>query len=401
VGVTFAGERLDLEVPEDRLLGVWEGPPGQPAHLVKGLVRDALENPRDYPPLRQAVVPGDRVAIAWDHQIPEARAVLEAVCEVLDQAGVTPESISVVVAGPSGSITDRLPVGVAAVYHDPEDRASLAYLASTSQGRRVYLSREITDADFVLPVGRLGYDEALGYRGPWRSIFPGLSDGDTLRKIRSHGHGAATKRIQIQQLALEESAEVSWLLGSQFQLGVLAGSSGVLELFAGHEAAVRASGCRAVQETWSFRTERRAGLVVVGIDGDGPSNSVEDLADGLATATKLVRRGGKIVALSRVGGPLGPACQRLLGLDDPRSGLTAINRHDGEVDQAAAEQLAHALAWADIYLLSRLEDDVAEDLAMIPLSRPEEARRLAEAADSCLFVSHANRTRAVVLDDNE
>jgi FixJ family two-component response regulator len=38
--------------------------PLQRAQLLR-VVRQALENPREYPPLRQAVVPDDRVVIAF------------------------------------------------------------------------------------------------------------------------------------------------------------------------------------------------------------------------------------------------------------------------------------------------------------------------------------------------
>ena len=55
------------------------------------------------------------------------------------------------------------PAGVTFRTHDPDDRANLAYLATTAGGRRVYLDRDLTDADFVLPVGRLAYDPLLGY----------------------------------------------------------------------------------------------------------------------------------------------------------------------------------------------------------------------------------------------
>ncbi len=68
--------------------------------------------------------------------------------------------------------------------HDPDDRAQIAYLASTKEGRRVYLNRLLTDADVVVPVGRLGYDPILGFRGPWSLLFPGLSDRETLRGLR-------------------------------------------------------------------------------------------------------------------------------------------------------------------------------------------------------------------------
>jgi hypothetical protein len=120
----------------------------------------------------------------------------------------------------------------------------------------------------------------------------------------------------------------------------------------------------------------------------------------LASACRLVQRGGKIVVLSRAAGPLGPNVQRLRDAGDPKKGLTALRGHESEVDSVAARQLAQAANWADIYLLSALGADVSEDLSLFPLDRPEEARRLVASTGSCLVVSHAELTRCAVADED-
>src|SRR5262249_27202743 len=155
----FRDERLDFEAPEDRVVGVWRGPDGVPAPEVEGLVRDALEHPLDFPPLRQAVIPGDRVVIPLDPELSEAAAVLGAICRTLQAAGVEAGSIRVLSAGPARpGLVEALPPGVAWEVHEPDDRSQIAYLAATEQGRRIYLNRHLTDADCVVAVGRLGYD---------------------------------------------------------------------------------------------------------------------------------------------------------------------------------------------------------------------------------------------------
>src|SRR6476660_2832050 len=99
VEVGFQNEQLDLEIPEECLVGAWHGPPGVDRSEVAGLVRAALDDPRGYPPLAQCVVPGDRVAIALDAALPAAGPVLDAVCRTLKEAGGDGLSITVVVAG--------------------------------------------------------------------------------------------------------------------------------------------------------------------------------------------------------------------------------------------------------------------------------------------------------------
>jgi len=401
VAVEFQDERVDVDVPEGRLVGSWHGPRGVPAADVPALIADALERPRDYPPLRQAVVPGDRVVIALGDDVPEAPAVLRAVSAVLTGSGVEPGGMTVLTAAEArGRLSEAVPPGVTFLTHDPDDRPNLAYLATTVGGRRVYLNRVLTDADFVLPIGRLGYDPVLGYQGPWGVIDPGFSDAERLRSALAGVNDDVPDRGR-PRLALTESTEVSWLLGSQFQVGVIEGVSGVVGVVAGLGSAVLDQGAREVDDAWSFHAESRAELVIAGVGRPGRSAGLDDVARGLSAAVRLVQRGGKIALLSRAEGPIGPAVRRLLDAGDPRSTAAALKGHEADPDYPAARQIARALAWADVYLLSGLNPDDVEDLSMIPLDRPEEARRLAAVVGSSLLVSQADRVRAVASDESE
>jgi hypothetical protein len=395
VAVNFQEERLEFDVPEDRLVGEWHGPEGTAAEDVESQVLAAIENPQEYPPLAQAIVPGDHVAIALDPGIPNVSSVLGPVCRVLEGREVG--EITVLVPEDARSaLVGAMPGSVALVGHDPTDRTHLAYLASTKDGSRVYLNRLVTDADFVLPIGCFGYDRVLGYRGPWSTIYPDLSNAETRQRFQT---ATALNDPSRSPSALEESAEVSWLLGCQFHVGIVAGVRGPAAIVAGLESAMRDTGPRLLDASWRFRVESRAEMVVVGIGRPGTLTGIDDLARGLATAARLVRRGGKIVALSRAQGSLGRALRRLGEVDDPRNGSSALRGLEAEPDYPAAQLLARALAWADVYLLSGLGPDAVEELSIIPLEKPDEARRLVTTSSSCLVVSQAELTLADVADE--
>ncbi len=388
--VTFHNEQLEFDVPEDRLVGQWTGPEVPTDIDVPEMTRRAIESPSDFPSLIRSVVPGDRVVLPLDPTTPDLTAILDVVAETLRTAEV--ESITVVSTAPEPS---TLPEGVSWRVHHPDDRTQLAYLSSTNQGQRVYLNRYLTDADIVIPIGTLGYDGTFGYRGPWSVIYPGLSDQETLTRYR--GQLAEEKADRDHPNAsLQESAEVGWLLGCQFQVGVLPGRQGVAQVLAGLESSVRAEGMAAVDGAWTFTAEERADVVIAGIGAPGRPTSIEDLAQGLATAGRLVRQGGKIVALSRAEGEVGPAVRRLVGAENPRSALNRLRGREADPDYGAARRLASTLAWADVYLHSNLEADIVEELGLIPIDRPGEARKLAATAASCTILSHADRTRALV-----
>ena len=397
VELAFRDERLGLEVSDDRLVGHWQGPPGLTRAAVATLVEGALEAPADFPPLRTAVVPGDRVVIALGVDVPEPALVINALYGVVRAAGV--EAVDLTVLAPPGAAEPTyLPDGVVFARHDPDDRDSVAYLASTKNDRRIYLNRMVTDADLVIPVGRLGYDATLGYSGPWSAVYPGLSNAETIRAFRSLGTDPAPSRAPMNQ-PLGESTEVGWLLGSQFQLGLVRGASGAAGVVGGSASAVLERGKALVDDLWTFHAGSRAELVVVGVGRADEPTSLDDLARGLATATRLVQRGGRVVVLSRAEGAIGPALQRLAEADDARVGPSALRGLEAEPDYPAALVLARALVWADVYLLSGLDGGLVESLGMVHLDRPEAAARLAAADHSCLVVSHADETFAAVSDD--
>jgi hypothetical protein len=399
--VDFQDESLEFEVPSEQVVSSWRGPAGiDPAEVVRA-VGDALENPRGFPPLRQIVVPGDRVTVALDPTVPESGLILEVLRAILEEAGVEPGGLTVLSPAIPGGTLLPVSAGVGQhLVHDPDDRAEIAYLASTKEGRRVYLNRLLTDADVVVPVGRLAYDPEVGVRGPWSVLFPGLSDRQTLQALRDHaGAGTSARELGRQEVRLNEACEVGWLLGVQLLVGIVPGARGLLEVVAGRDAAVRERGTEAVEENWTLRVPSRAELVIAGVGGPGMGATLEDLAAALETASGLVQQGGKIVVLSRASGPIGPALQRLIAVDEPGEALAALRGREGDEDYPIARRIARASAWADLFVASALDPEVAEGLMLAPLERPEQARRLAASVGSVTFVGRAELTRAVVLDE--
>ena len=347
------------------------------------------------------LVPDDHVAIALDSKLPDASTVLAALLPSVRQA-IGQESEISVVATPGGhpGLAEGLPAGINVVVHDPEDKTQLAYLASSQAGRRIYLNRLLTDADAVIPVGEIGFDPAIGYRGPWSVLFPGLSNVETREDYAKLPPEPFRSPIDRDSLELmEESTEAGWLVGSHFAIGVVPGSSGFAEIVAGLSTSVRDQGIDILDRAWDFRADSQAELVVAGIGRPGSATTLDDLAAGIDAAVQLVQNGGKIVVLSRALGEIGPSLQRLIGAGDPRRGVAALRGHEGDEDYSVAARLNKAMAWADIYLLSALDPQVVEDLSMIPLGRAQEAARLVASSRSCIFLSHAELTRVGVVDD--
>lgn len=391
----FAAEDLDFDLADEAVVGSWSAPGGMDSTSARAALQEALERPRGYPSLRQCVTPGDRVAVVLGEGLPEPSSILAALTETLVESGVAAESI--MAFAPTGSELE--PSGATIIAHDPRDREQFAYLASTTAARRVYLNRILTDADFVLPVGLLGYDPRGGRRGPWDGLFPGLSDAATLEALRGEPlenppswSGPSGPR--------SEALEVAEMLGCRFQVGVVPGVGGPAEFVAGLAEEVRDQGAAAVDRLWRFRVASPADFVVAGIGGPDAPTSLEQLVTGLATASRLVQRGGRIVALSRAAGPLGPALRRLIAAGETANWTKALRGLESAPDAATARLLARVLAQADVHLLSSLDGEMVEDLSMLPLGRPEEARKLVARALTATFLERAELAWGEVAPDD-
>jgi hypothetical protein len=80
--------------------------------------------------------------------------------------------------------------------------------------------------------------------------------------------------------------------------------------------------------------------------------------------------------------------QRLVGARSRQNAVRQIRKERPE-DLLPATQLARALDRADVYLLSRLDPSMVEDLEMAPIAEPGELARLTRRYPSCILVSNA------------
>jgi hypothetical protein len=273
--------------------------------------------------------------------------------------------------------------------HDPTADKSTGYLASSAAGERLYLAREVIEADFVLPVSRLGYDALQGRRQPLGAFYPGLSTTEAFAKSRGQGHselGPDDER-PLRQLI----GELAWLLGVQFVLQVLPSSHtrGAARFLAGHPDAVAQAGQKLLDENWRLSFDQRGETVLVAIPmTTGETTDWEQLGAALEAARKLVMKEGRIIVLSNLAAAPTPGIEILRAHASARAALKPL-RLESPPDVIAATQIATAADWAAVYLLSKLPGTQVEELFMTPLDHPMEVTRLLGMCDSLIAIGGA------------
>lgn len=385
-----AGRQLRLRIDPAAIVAACGSPRGEPLADVRAATRAALAEPIGFPPLARAVVPGDRVALAIEPGLPSAASIVAAVVDAVVEGGVAAEDVTVLAANTAAAqqacadLEAPLRGRVRSAAHDPADRNGLTYLAAAADARPIYLNRVLHEADLVIPLGRLRLDDSLGYLGPGGVVYPTFADqaGHDLFRSPEHARTAAQRK----QLRARVD-KVAWLLGVTFTVQVVPGEDDqVLEVLAGNPAQVYERGAQRCRQAWHCRLEDRANLVVAAVAGEEPS--WEDVGRALATAQQAAADEGNIALCTDLSARPGPAVRRLAGAESLRQARERVV-HSPAADALTACQLVESLERGRVYLLSRLDQQLVEDLGMTPLADAAELERLAQRSGSCLLLENA------------
>jgi nickel-dependent lactate racemase len=390
--VHYGSTHATFEVPEGTPARVVQDGPA-PLANPQDAMRAALENPFEFPALKEALTPDDHITLVVDERLPDVGRLLTPIIEHIMSAGVPAGAITLL-CPPSLSRQpwiEELPDAMDDLHmevHDPANARHLAYLATTQAGRRVYLNRTLIEADQVVVLTARRFDPLMGYGGGESALFPILSDEETRDFLRQHPRADLLGSDAPE--AKEEAREVCWLLGVPFFVQVIESSGdGVARIVAG-VADSFPRGQELLDTCWRRQIDRRPDVIVAGVGGDPARRSFEDLASAFFHASHVIAPRGRIILLSQTATELTRAEDRLRGASDPSQMLLALDREMG-LDQLSAWQWAQAAADAKLYLLSNMEDEVVEDLFANPVHNHAQVQRLLEGSKSCLFLDDAQR----------
>jgi nickel-dependent lactate racemase len=246
----------------------------------------------------------------------------------------------------------------------------------------------------VVTIGSLGYDPLLGYRGTSSVFYPGLSDAEAIRRSHGQGHDELTPDDPRPLRQLVD--EVGWLLGVQYTIQVVpAGGGGVAAVISGQTESVLQRGKELLSEHWKVRVSERPELVIVAVEADAAGHGWEQVGAALELARHIVVRDGRILLLTDLNAEPGDGVKIIAECRSPRDALKPL-RDKAPPDLLTATRIAKGIDWANVYLLSRLDPQLVEDLCMIPLESAAEAARLIEGDEPCAIIGGAQYTSAEV-----
>jgi nickel-dependent lactate racemase len=362
----------------------------------------ALSAPLGFPPLAQAVTPGDKVALALAAGVPQQGMVVSRIVRALLAASVAAGDITVLCEGQAGfdaatMLALELPADleglIAIKNHDSANCDAHSYLAASTDARPLYINRLLHEADLVIPIGRAQTPRSPGYFGSSSTIFPAFMNQATVEKVRAQ---TLKRRIATSELR-KQARELAWLLGAGLVVLVApARGDGVLSVLCGDAAAVDRAAEQVCAGQLCFAAPARVSLVIATICGPSRQQSWQNVAQALWAARQVVADRGGIALCTELEQEPGPALQQLIGQEDLETALREAKRGKTP-DARAAVELIRARRHGPVFFLSRLDDELVENLGMAPVAEHQVAN-LAARFDSCLALENA-QSAVVVLDD--
>jgi nickel-dependent lactate racemase len=398
----------------------WAGPGGRAIADVQTATAEALAAPIDFPPLRMAVVAGDKIVLALEPGVPRAPAIVAAVVDAVMQGGATAEDITILqthddpqaaASDPRGELPDSCRRQVRLATHHPGERKDLSYLGADEHDEPIYVSRYLFDADVVVPIRCAGADDALGYGGIRATLYPTFADQTAHERCRAAGangtaHSNPTKerprRTRGQSarrsstvtaggggVSQHEANHVAWLLGVLFAVQVVpGGADNVLQVLAGQLEVVLERARKLYGQAWTVDVPRRASLVVAALAGDARQQTWQNVGRAIAAARRIVTENGIIALCTELSETPGPGIRTAGAAQDLSQAHRRLHKQN-PVDMAAAEQWGQALSRSRVYLLSRLEEEQVEELGAAHVAAAEEVGRLIERSDACVLLESA------------
>ena len=188
----YQGEKKYFDLPSGWVvdtLAVFEDRP-QPSDPI-GMVREALQNPVDHPPLTDAVKAGDSIAVIIEDPSRNSpkQQVLRAVLAEFEEIGISKADIVVIIA--LGTHRQLEYDEMAAVYgrdlvdqyefvnHDcnSDDLVPVGRLRS---GTEVKINARVHAADFVIGIGSIFPHPMNGFGGGGKILFPAVANFDAI-----------------------------------------------------------------------------------------------------------------------------------------------------------------------------------------------------------------------------
>jgi len=410
VTLDYGRTGLDVELPDERVIGPLAIRPSPPLADPEQAVAKALAEPIGCPPLAE-VARGRRNACILICDITRPvpnKVILPPLLRTLEEQGIARADILILVAtglhrpNEGAELIEMLGPEIARNYrvenHHGKELSEHDYLGETPNGVPVYLDSRYVRADLKITTGLIEPHLMAGYSGGRKVICPGIAALETVRVW--HGprfleHPKADCGILDGNPVHEENTRIAKMAGCDFIVNVcLDGQRGITWVGAGHMEKAWQEGVRFVEQIVRVPVPEACDVVVTSAAGYPLDTTWYQAVKGLTGALPIVKQGGTIILAAGLSEGVGsPEFQHLLA-DNPDLTIfkqRIMGKDYFVMDQWQLEELAKVVARCKVKVVS-------DGLSPAALRRchAEPAVSVEKAVADCLS-EYDNKARIAVI----
>ena len=318
--LAYGEKTITLHWPHNHAPQIVEGHVQTPCADIDGAVRQALTSPIGAAPLNRVVAAGQKIVVVVSdvtRQWLRYDLFLPVLLDVLNEAGVADEDISLIVAlgaHRAQSETEHTAIYGAQVVRrvkiiqsrvDEED--AYRYVGNTSRGTPVSLNKAVLSADRVILTGGVTYHSMAGFGGGRKAILPGIAAYETIQanhRLCLHpipGRGlnptCASGALDGNPMH-QDMMEIARMANPDFLLNVLMTAEGEIAGFvAGHWETAWLAGCRQVERQFGIPVTRQTEAAIVSAGGYPKDINFYQASKAIENACVAVKDGGVLIAL--------------------------------------------------------------------------------------------------------
>jgi nickel-dependent lactate racemase len=268
-GAWYGDEPLDLKFPAEwDVVTHW---PRTPPSLSNEEIATALENPIGQPPIRELARGKSRPAIIVDdltRPTPAAR-VLPAVLRQLEEAGISQNSVRVIIAtgahphlgaaAIAKKVGDSTAEKCRVIVHD--DMQNLVHVGQTSFGTTVLVDREVVESDILIGIGGIYPQQTLRFGGGAKLALGVLGRRSIINL--HYGHGAGSSPYQLNDTFRQDLAEIARMIGLETTISAhIDGSREIVRITSGDHLAYYEDAVRFARERFLAPLAQDSDVVV-------------------------------------------------------------------------------------------------------------------------------------------
>ncbi|MGI6042383.1 MAG: nickel-dependent lactate racemase [Candidatus Alectryocaccobium sp.] len=374
-----------VNVPDKNLMGVLMSNPMEHERRGADAVEYALENPIGSPKLHTLVNPDQKIVIITSdisRPLPSFD-VVPAVLDELYKGGVPKENITIVFG--LGSHRKQTPeemkhlVGerafneVKCMDSTPEDCVDMG---TTPSGTPVDITRVVAEADFRIALGNVEFHYFAGYSGGNKALMPGVSTPAAIQANHRLmvSNDACAGKLEGNPIR-EDIEEAGKLCPIHFIVNaVLDEHKHIVYAAAGDVIKAHRNACAYLDKMYRKPIPEKADIVIVSQGGAPKDANLYQTQKALDNSKHAVKDGGTIILIGACNEGLGSKKfeEWLVNANTSHELVERIGR-DFQLGGHKAAAVAMILEYANIILISEMDDDFVRSIFMEPMHSAQEA----------------------------